>query len=75
MATENERANKRYTCSPKNRKPNNDKLYSVNVNTPISFAEKLYFIIKENKYDDEKLQLTVVKTGTMTNKETYSTCR
>ena len=34
--------------------PKYDKLYPVNVNTPISFAEKLYFIMKENKYDDEK---------------------
>ena len=54
MATENERTNKKYTCSPENRNQNNDKLYPVNVNTPISFAEKLYFIMKENKYDDEK---------------------
>ncbi|MFR4039926.1 MAG: hypothetical protein ACLTZT_20925, partial [Butyricimonas faecalis] len=53
VATENERANKRYTYSPGNRNQNNNKLHPVNENTPISFAEKLYFIMKENKYDDE----------------------
>ena len=54
MATENERTNKKYTCSPENRNQNNDKLYPVNVNIRISFAEKSYFIMKENKYNDEK---------------------